>query len=87
MEQGKDRKKTSNLTDIIDHSRMGLEMYQDIKDHITSYGFLTSLVFPSSIRDILNGINEVCGSFIGYVIFYRNNVASQATLFSQIGNN
>lgn len=53
---GKGRNKTYNETDLIHHSRVGLEMYQDFKNETLKYGFLTSMVFPNSIiQAIKNG--------------------------------
>lgn len=53
--RGKGRDKSYYKMDAFDHSKKGKEWYENSKVQINKFGYLTSLVFPSRIRGILNG--------------------------------
>jgi len=50
---GKGRNTTYNQIEFIEYSRMGLEMYENTKEQIRKFGYLSSLVFPSEIRTFI----------------------------------
>lgn len=89
--QGKGRNKFYYEMDAYDHSRKGLELYLDTKAQINQFGYLTSLVFPSNIREILDGNTSLVGNTTPYIIapdgsIIVTNTGGEYIIYQEIDN-